>query len=174
MLEELKELVPGEMLTIDDPDVREFTENEDFNVLGVKIYSQDEGEILFLDLDGYYLVCHTFDGDPRYYIYELNADGDEDDLSDDGFRLVLKDDPLPHKMYAGRNDREVLYKATIGPVYELNVDREDGPEESEGGEIAVCEYRSKSKHHSHALIELLDTTFRVYQGFQISKNSIVL
>jgi len=174
MFEALKELTAGEMLTIDDGDVHEFTDAEDFNVVGVKVYSQDEGEIAFLDLDGFFLVAHTFDGDPRYYVYELNANGDEDELEDEGFRLIVKDEPLPRKLYAGRNDREIPYKATIGPVYELNVDRDDSTEADDAGHVAVCEYRGKTRQMTHILIEMLDATFNVYQGFQIAEDSIVL
>jgi hypothetical protein len=174
IFETLKELAAGDMLTIDDDDAREFTEAEDYEVVAVKLYSQDEGELLLIDLNRFYLAAHSFDGEPRYYLCELNASGDEDELEDDGYRLVLRDDPMPRKLYAGRNDREIPYQATIGPIYNLNVDRDDAPPEEEAGEIAACEYRGKTKNMTHILIEKLDAIFNVYQGFQISEGNIVI
>jgi hypothetical protein len=176
MFETIKELADGEMLTIDSPDVRDFTDAEDFEVAGVRSYSQDEGEIVFVDLNGFYLVAHTFAGEPRYYVYELTASGEADQVEDDGFRLASKSDSMPAKVYAGRTGSGVKYKATIGPVYGLNVDRDDAGVTDEAGEIAVCEYRGKTKIRplGAILIERLDDHLSLYRGLSIAEGSIVL
>lgn len=174
MIEALKELTQNDMLTIDAPEVKEFAEAEDFTVQSVKIYSQDEGEIVFLDLDGIHLVAHDFGGDPKYFVYELASTGTDEDMEDEGMSPVFKDnEPLPRKIWVGRNDREIGYRPKIGPVYELNVDRNDSPPDDEPSEIAVCEYRGKGEM-THILIEMLDTTLNVYQGFQVRESSILL
>ena len=175
MLEELKEIAQGEMLTIDNNEVKEFTGQDDFTVVGVKTYTQEEGDVLVADLDGYYLIAHTLDGEPRYYVTENAAAGDADSLEDDGFRLVQKDDAMPKKLYAGRNDREVPYKAKYGPVYGLSVERDDMPGD-DAGEIAFCEYRGKTKvrQASVVLLERTDGRYTLYQGFQIGESSVVL
>lgn len=176
MLEELKEIAVGEMLTVDNEDVLEFTTAEDFTVVNVKAYSQDEGEVAIVDLDGYYLIAHTLDGEPRYYVTELAASGEADDLEEGGFRLALKDDSMPKKLYSGRNDREIPYKAKYGPVYGLNVERDDNPPDDDPGDIAVCEYRGKTKvkQLTTVFLERLDDHYNVYLGFQISEGSILL
>lgn len=176
MLEELKEIEVGEMLTVDHADVLEFTGGDDFTVASVKAYTQDEGDVAVIDLDGFHLIAHTLDGEPRYYVTELAASGEVNDLEDDGFRLVLKDDSMPKKLYSGRNDREIPYKAKYGPVYGMNVERDDNPPEEEADDIAVCEYRSKAKTKplSVVFLERLDAHYNLYRGFQIGEASILL
>jgi hypothetical protein len=176
MLEELKEIAVGDMLTIDNADVLEMTDAEDFTVLGVKVYTQDEGDVIIIDLETHCLIAHTLGGEPRYYVVEKAASGSPDELEDDGFRLVLKDDSMPSKFYSGRNGGEILYKAKHGPVYGMNVERDDVPPEEEASEIAVCEYRgkTKSKPLSVVMLERLDEHYALYQGLQISEASIIL
>lgn len=176
MLEELKEIAVGEMLTIDNPDVLELTGTEDFTVVCVKSYTQDEGDVLIIDLDLYYLVAHTLLGEPRYYLVERTSSGTPDNLEDDGFRLILRGEAMPRKLYSGRNDHEITYIAKHGPVYGMNVERDDSPPEIEPGDISICGYRGKTKIKlmSVILLERLDDCYTLYQGFQISEANILL
>lgn len=176
MLEELKEIAVGDMLTIDNADVLEMTNAEDFTVLGVKSYTQDEGDVIMIDLESHFLVAHTLDGEPRYYVVEQASAGSPEDLEDDGFRLALKDESMPRKLYSGRNDREIPYKAKHGPVYGLNVERDDNPPDEEAGDIAVCEYRGKTKAKPLSVIflERLDEHYTLYLGLQIGEANILL
>jgi hypothetical protein len=176
MLEELKEITVGSMLTIDNTDVLELTDTEDFTVVSVKAYSQDEGDIAMINMENYYLIAHTLNGEPRYYVAERISSGRAEDLEDDGFRMVIKDDSMPNKLYYGRKDREIAYRAKNGPVYSMNIERHDGTSEDEPSDVAVCEYRGKTKVKllSFILLERLDDRYAVYQGLQISESNILL
>ncbi len=176
MLEELKEITINDMLTIDNEDVLEFTETEDFTIAGVKSYSQDEGDMVIIDLESHFLIAHTLNDEPRYYIVEQAACGSPDDLEDGGFRLIIKNEMMPRKLYSGRNDREIIYFAKYEPIYGMNVERDDSSLDESAGEVSICEYkgRTKIKSLSVILLERLGEKYKLYQGLQISEASILL
>ncbi len=169
MFDVLKDLSPGDAFTIDDPKVFDFTQSEDFEVVEKKLYTGDEGDLLIIDTDGYYLVAHTLAGDPRYYIYEMNLSGTISELEDDGVS-VLNDDGEFRERFSIKGQKPTPLTAVIGPIYGLNLE----DTEVECTEAACCEYRAKSKHYPVTLFEKCDTHFNVYQGFRISENSIVI
>lgn len=176
MIEDLKEINVGDMITIDNEDVLELTNIEDFTILNVKSYTQEEGDVIIINLESHFLIAHTLNGEPKYCFLEKVANGSLSTIEDDGFRIIVKDESMPNKLYYGRNDREIAYRAKHDPVYGMNIERDDDPTDEEAGEISICEYRGKTKIKSLSVImlERLDDQYIIYQGLQISEANILL
>lgn len=176
MFEELKEIPIGSMLSIDDPEAIQFTEYEDYRVIGVEVYSHEEsGELVILDLDGFYLIVHTFQGSPRYHLYELSSSGYEEDLNKDGFRLVFREENMPKFIIVGRNTKENAYKNLTGSISGLILERnENNSSESDHNDITISEYRGKSKTMTHIFLQKNDDNFTLFQGIKIDKGTIIL
>jgi hypothetical protein len=181
MFESLKELSVKDSITIDDSKVKEFTEAEDYDIVNIKTYSCEEGEIVILELDNnYFMIAHTLSGDPRYYIYELNLSGTCEDLEDDGMSILNREGELKSRIAMRvnigiRNRINLTLIATYGPIYGLTMDRNDQSPDDDFVELNFCEYKGRSKkHYRSTAVEQCDNIFNVYQGFRFSEKSIVL
>lgn len=161
MFNDLKELHIGEMISIDGKKVNKLTGNQDFTVSNIRLYSQEEGEIIFIDLENFYLVGHTFEGFPNYFFYEEN-----DDLYE-----IFKNDEFSPKIKTYKNNKMFVYKIVTEPFYNLIPEL---PLDEDVCEISCCEYISNSKFLSHVLIEKIDTNLTLYHGFKINKTNILI
>lgn len=166
MFETLKELSKKDRFSIDDKNVISMCGEEDFTVHETRLYTQDEGELLIIDVNDYYLIAHNFGGDSRYYFYEINESGTIEDLEELGFRL-LDDDNEYKERFKIKATKPILCKIHYGPIYNLSQDGNDG-------EINFCEYRTSNKQFPVLAMEENEDIITLYQGIRISESNIVI
>lgn len=171
MYDDIKELRSGNKISVDHPGVFALTQQEDFEVRGVRVFSQDDGEIVMVELDEFHLVAHTLTGDPRYYMYEEYASGTAAALDEEGLH-PLDGEEFRARMRVKAGGKAVQCKAVNGPVYGLAVDRDDRGGDAQ--EVGCCEYRTSWKHHPLLLVVREDDRLVAYRGLRVPEDSIVL
>jgi hypothetical protein len=170
IFETIKDLRTGDQLTIDDDEARQFTHQEDYEVSGVRILSQDEGEVVYVHLGGVAtLVAHTLGGDPRFYLYEHNFHGPVEDMENEGMIILDDDNDFRQrgKLKTGTN-KSITLRCGHGPVYDLTNDNDCDDV------VSVCEYRSSCKVYPFMLVEVASDTVSVFQGIRIAHTSLVV
>lgn len=159
MLDEIKKLKPGDLITIDDPGVARYANARDHEVTAVRGYTHDEGEFAAVDLDGFTLVAHTFAGDPQYFFTE---DMDEDDV--DGLA-----DELPTKIWTTHQGKRSRHQVAAYGVVESLVS-----DDQSGSEMSLGVYRGKIKPFNTVVVEAADGEFVLHRGFRIRESAIIL
>lgn len=161
MMEELKELQEDSVVFFTNEEAVELFDGEEMRVTGVKVYSTDDGEMVVVEMDEFYLVAHNFQSEEAYYVYRLVDSGE--DLEDEGYKF-LKDDGDFCQRIAIRNEEgkaQVYHHSDVGPLY--GVTRDDA-------EVSLCEFQSNSADLTHILIEKDDDGASIMQGFEISED----
>lgn len=168
---ELKELLVGDQLSIDDKNVHALTHQEDFSIQSITIYSQEEGEVVIVTIaDDTYLISHTLNGDPRYYVYELTYHGEIEEIEEEGIKVLDNDDQFKRRTKIKLGTDVILCKAIHDPLYEVNIESGQDPDSS----ISVCEYKTSCKNYPFMFVETIDDFINVYQGIRIQQTSIVI
>jgi diphthamide synthase subunit DPH2 len=171
MLEILKELQKGTILEFSNEDIIDFIESDQIGVSNVSvIQSDDDMELIIVEMDYFYLIAHNFDTDPRYYLYQMLDSGDIEDLEQNGYLFLNDDSDFRSKIVNREEGKAHVYKhSEIGAVYDLI-----GNDEEEETSVAICEYISSSHHLSHMLVLMAnEETLKVFQGFEISEEDII-
>lgn len=170
MFESLKKITPATPLTLDDERANALTQKKDFESGRTRVYGQDEGEIVLIDLDEFCLVAHTFCGDPRYYVVEEGASGSLRSIETAGFPLLAGENDFRERSRLRLGGKVVGCKSHCGPVYGLTP---DCGTDSPPYEVAVCEYLTGSKQYPYMFALKEDGGYTVYQGVRIPESGIV-
>lgn len=173
MYDHLKELGAGDKFSVDHPAARTLTSQDDYEVRNVRLYTQEEGELLVLELEDHILIAHTLCGDPRYYVYEECVHGSIGDLDEEGVSPLDTGNEFRQRMKVRVGGKVVAAKAVCGPVYEMVVERNDTSGE-DPFEVACCEFRTNSKQHPFLLVVRQDDRLEVYQGVRVPEDALVL
>lgn len=156
MIEELKGLAAGDLITIDDDRVTAQADSKDHEVTAVRTYSHENGEYVHVELDGFGLAAHSLAGDPRYYFVEEHG-GDVGGL--DGGEL-------PEKVTLTLNAKRLRYLIAAEGA-------SDGMAAEDDTEISFAAYRGKQPL-SALLVELSDEGPRAFLGFRVRESSVLL
>lgn len=174
MIEEIKELNPDDTITIEDESVEEFTGQTTFTVSEVRIYSNDDCEIVLVGLDEFYLIIHSVENNPRYFMYELQESGTVEDLIEEGYNYINDDDDFRKKIVIREEGKTNIFKhSELGAIYDLNVDRDDEAEQ-EPYSVSICEYISNNAYMPNIFIERVDDDANIFTGFEIEEDVIEL
>lgn len=172
MYDDIKELRSGTKISVDHPGVFALTQQEDFEVRGVRVFAQDDGEVVMVEMDDFYLVAHTLTGDPRYYVYEEYATGTASAMDEEGLHPLDGEGEFRPRMRVKAGGKAVPCKAVNGPVYGLAVERDDRGGDAQ--DVSCCEYRTGWKQHPMLLMMREDDQLAAYRGLRVPEDSIVL
>lgn len=167
----LKDLTIGDQLSIDDKSVFGLTRQEDFEVMSSTLYSQEEGEVLIMEIsDDFFLIAHTLNGDPRYYIYELNYDGSIEDVEEEGIRLLDSSNEFKARTKIKVGTKSITCKTLFDPVYDLIVESDSSIDQP----VSLACYKTSSKTYPYLFAEVIGDFMSVYQGIRIQQTTIVI
>lgn len=161
MLDLLRKLKPGRLITIDSPRVKVKAASDDLEVLAVRFYSHPEdGHVAFLDFpDDQCLVVHDLGGGEKAYFMEL---AETDDLEPSMAEF-------PPRVWVRSGGREVCYRqTTFGSVYGFADEKDD-----DSPEASFCEFAAKGKG-GQALAVVTDAEAALWVGFRVQRSSIIL
>lgn len=170
MLEMLKELQKGTVLEFSNEEIIDFIESDQTIVSKVDVIrSDDDMELVIVEMDYFYLITHNFDTDPRYYLYQMLDCGEIEDLEQSGYLFLTDDSDFRSKIINREEGKSHVYKhSEIGANYNLIGDTDE-----DEMSVSVCEYTSSSHHLSHMLVLMTnDETLKIFQGFEISEEDI--
>ncbi len=153
MIDELKQLKPTSMLTIDDESSRQLTGSEDLTVTDSWKYDYDGTCIVFVELDANYLIAHNLTGETKCFVCEEYDSGEQYFDADE-------QDFLDEIELEGGDDCPI-YEAT-NCVYA-----------GEDSTPSLCEY-SADHHFDYMLIVKHEEKVMVYRGIEIEEGSIIL
>lgn len=161
MLDLLRKLKPGRLITIDSPRVKVKAASDDLEVLAVRFYSHSEdGHVAIVEFpDDQALVVHDLGGEEKAYFMEL---GESEDLEPSMAEF-------PARVWVHCGGRDVCYRqTTFGSVCGFSDERDD-----ESPEASFCEYLAKGKG-GHALAVVSDADAAFWVGFRIQRSSVIL
>ena len=169
MIDQLKEMGDGDLITITNEDAIDFVETDQSEIVFIKTCATDDNEFVILELNDFYLVSHNFDTDPRYYIYQILNSGSVEDLEQDGYFFLTEDMEFRSKIVNKEDNKSHTYKhSEVGAVYELTTNDESQIE-------SICEYYSSSHCLSNMLvIKNIDETLLILQGVEISEDELII
>ena len=155
MLETLKKLTASKMISLDDENIFNFTNNEDFTIESTELYQSEDSELLLLQINENYLIAHTLQDDPRYFIFEECAIDAINNLDD-----------IPSEMEISKGEEMQLFEQQ--EVYSGLMDGDQ--------EICVYEYECRDERLISAItILVFDSIDHLkLQGFEIDEKSIVI
>lgn len=147
MLEKIKSLALGDMITIDDPNI--LTEQEDYSVENIYHYQSDDSEFIIIDTDNYQsIIIHTLDSETRYFICECC----EDIESEDEAVTIIK------------GEDEVLYI-----LFNENI------LSNQDEEIEILEFKSESEVFPFLFLGCLEDEIKyAYQAVEIPEDNIII
>ncbi len=151
MIEALKKLKPGAMLTIDAEVSKDFTNQEDFVVEASQEYNCDGTEVVIVTLGDFTLTATNISGDTKFSICEHYDDGDSYVDGDDFFDEI--------EVAGGEGDDEYQ---KIDAVYACDE-----------GDTAFGEYTS-SCHFNYILIHTNKDGTLLYRGIEVTEDQIIL
>lgn len=168
---QLKELQIGDQLSIDDKSVHALTHQEDFTIQSLTIYAQEEGEVIIAAIaDDTYLISHTLNGDPRYYIYELTYHGLIEDVEEEGIKVLDNDNQFKPRTKIKLGTEIIACKSINDPLYDVTIEIGQDADSA----ISVCEYKTSCKNYPFMFAEAIDDLINIYQGIRIPSTSIVI
>ena len=154
MIENLKNLQPGDMITIDDDAARVLTSNDDFTIKKIQCHACDGEDIIIVCLDGYSLVGSTLSGNILFAICEQYDEGDGYFDKENGCFLETIN------LLGGEGS--ISYRATTEGVY------------SESEYVpSFCEYEADD-YFNFILAEKTSSSILIRRGFTIPEHSIVI
>lgn len=175
MIEEFKNLQPEDTIVFADDQVIDFFEEEELTVTGVRIYSSDDDtEMVIVEMDEFYLVAHNFESDEKCFVYQLIDEGETGDLEDEGYKFLNEDDDFRHKIVIREDGKTFVYHPSdTGAIYGLSRERADN-DSDEPQEVSICEFTSSSARLGYILIEREDDKAYIMQGFEVEEGAFDL
>jgi hypothetical protein len=175
MIEEFKNMQSDCIIKFSNESVIDFLEEEELTVTGVKVYSSDDDtEMVIIEMDDFYLVAHNFESEEKCFIYQLVDEGTTNELEDEGYRFLNDDDDFRHKIVIREDGKSFTYHPSdTGAIYGLTREREDN-ESDEPQEVAICEFVSNTARLDHILIEREDDLAFIMQGLEINEEDFTL
>jgi hypothetical protein len=164
MLENIKDIQSDDVICFTEEDAIDFIGEEDLTVSEVRNYVADDGELVVVDMDEFYLVVHNFQSEEKYFIYLLIDEGSIEELEQGGFKFFNEDDEFRHKIVNREEGKpHVFHYSEVGAVYGLT-------READGDESSFCEYKSASAQYDHILVERNEECARLMHGFEIDES----
>lgn len=148
MIDSIKNLNEGDMISLDSAKIRNFTNQEDFSVNETNVYELDAGELVMVKLDNHFLAAHDLSGYVRYFLYELH----------DVERQLRK---CGRQIKLDFGNRRIAY--TKNEEYQT----------TDHTETMIYEYTSKS-YCNALLVKVCDEEAEIYRGFEINEKDIVI
>lgn len=153
MIEELIQLEPQSMLSIDDERSKQFTGLEDFIIVAIENINCESAQVVIVDLNDFILISSNLSGEIKYAICELYDDGYEylDDNEED-FSETIE--------LIGGEGNQIYQQTYIG----FSIDHV---------EDSFCEYTTDD-HFDFILIRKQEHSVMVYRGFELAEMALVL
>lgn len=167
MIEDLKKLSIDSLITIDNDEVKEFTGEEDFNILNIKNYSHENGELVILEFDYFCLIAHDYEGEARYFLTELLEEGEN--------LGYLDNEEFPESLYLEYS--QIEYEISkLGVVDDMLLEQDYSDLGASYSEFDFCEYTTEEKNiwYTHVFLESMENFLRVFHGFEINEKDIVI
>src|SRR5690348_3320483 len=123
MIESLKKLSSGDLITIDNEKSKDMSGQEDFEITDIRSFTTEDGECIIITLEDYVLISHTLHGDEKYFFYEID---------DSIFDAIYEDDEeLPTEISildeheTGEDDETVFFMTEESPYTIINEDTKE-------------------------------------------------
>lgn len=153
MIDDLKQLSAGDMLTLDNDEIYNFTNGQDFYVIETNSYDVENGEIVIIQLDtDFTLVVHNFTSLVKLYIYELYEEHSDD--------VYYRENRFASQIKLEGGAESVVYTRI-------------GEGQTTDTETVFCEYNSDSYFNS-ILIRVSEENTEVFRGFEIGEDDLVI
>lgn len=163
MLEDIKEIQPEDVLHFTEESAIDFLGEEELSVSEVRNYTQDDNELIVVEMDEFCLVVHNFQSEEKYFLYSIIDEGSVEDLEDGGFKLFNENDEFRHKIVNREEGKTHVFRhSEVGAIYEMTKD--------ESEESSLCEYTSSSAQFDHILVERNENKTRIMHGFEIDES----
>jgi len=154
MINDLKSLQPDDRVTIDDSRVIETAGTEEFQISHQNHFEVEDGEIVFLSIDNYFLVCYETSDTERYFFYEIYYEGSE------AKKYLRKDQFVKSFKICVEEDKATNFKVS-----------EESP--LIGDDVIFSQYKA-SAYFDAALLEKVNDRFNLYVGFEIESDCLLL
>ena len=154
MIDQLKKLQNGDMITIDHDSTREVAGSEDLSVGEVTYHELDDGEVVIVQLEDFVLGGYRVADLSRYFFYE-----------------VLDEGKGKTKYY--RNEEFVKQIKIQTDTRTTFVISDECPLVTEDESIRFCQYNSESYYDS-LMVVLYEKKWIIYMGFEIQEEQIII
>lgn len=148
MIENLLQLKPNTMLSIDDKNCIQFTGQQDYTIVDVKKINSDENNVIVIvNLKPYYLIAIEYDSDISYSLCEFYDDSQK----------YLKESKFPKKITLENNDELETYT-------KYNTMKLNDYSFAEYSGDCFLDYLLIKRKHKHIIL---------YRGLQFQKNNLI-
>ena len=155
MIEQLKELRKGDMITIDHDGVQDLANAEDLTITDVALYEVEDGQICSLTLDQFTLLAYEVADVSRYFFYETLDEGSG------------------KNKYCRKGEFVRQFKMPIEDKRTAFVMVEECPLVTEDESMSFCQYKSESYYDS-IMVATAEDQWVIYIGIELEEQQILL
>lgn len=155
MIELLKELQSGEMITIDHDGVKELANSEDLTITDISCYEVEDGQVCVVSLDQFTLIAYEVADVVRYFFYEILDDGR-------GKNKYFRNGEFVRQFKVQLDDKKTAFMRV-----------EECPLVTEDEAAYFCQYKSESYFDS-IMVTISEDHWFVYLGMEIEEQHILI
>jgi hypothetical protein len=159
MIEQLEQLQPGEMLTIDNEVSKQLTGLEDFSVEGTSRFEFDGQQVIIIEMNTYNLIATDMGGDLKFAICEEYDEACGSPVSETDYLG-------PERKFL---DEIELIGGELSVVYLMT--NASSPDEED--DDAFAEYTA-TDYYNYLLIWRQSNCVSVYRGIMVREDALLL